>query len=165
LDRKSQIIKLIELHPGIHQGDLARKSGLEHGVLIHHLDRLEKNSTIRSQKHGKYKRYYPLDVKEEEFCILRNLVKKSKKDLLITLIINGNQSFRELTKTTEKSPSTTSWNLSSLIEEGIIEKCVVNGKEVYQIKNKKLFRSFFEKHLPQIFDDEYEHAEDIFLAL
>jgi hypothetical protein len=44
LDRKLKIIKLIEAFPGIHQGELARKNSLEHGVLIHHLDNLEKTA-------------------------------------------------------------------------------------------------------------------------
>lgn len=165
MDRKTLISRLIEQNPGIYQSELARKSGLEHGVLIHYLDKLEKQGTIKSQKSDKYKRYYPLDVKEDELLIMRNIKKKSKKDLLFTIIIRGEPTFQELLQSVEKSPSTTSWNLSGLIKEGVIEKCSVNEKETYRIKDRDLFKKFFQERFPEIFDKKYEHAEDIFLAL
>jgi predicted transcriptional regulator len=165
LDRKSRLSKLIEQNPGIHQGELVRKSGLEHGVLIHYLDKLEKQGAIKSQKSDRYKQYYPLEVKEDEFCIMRNIKKKAKKDLLITIIIRGNPTFKDLVESAGKSPSTISWNISGLIKDGIIGKCKVNEKETYRIKNRELFREFFQKRFPEVFDEKYEHAEDVFLAL
>jgi predicted transcriptional regulator len=165
LDRGSWLIKLIEQNPGIHQAKLERKSGLEHGVLNHYLDKLEKQGVIKSQKSDKYRRYYLPEVKEDELCIMRNIKKKSKKDLLITIITHGSPTFRELVENVGKSPSTISWNITGLIKDGIIEKCKINEKETYRIKNRELVREFFQKRFPEVFDEKYEHAEDIFLAL
>ena len=68
-------------------------------------------------------------------------------------------------KKVKKSPSTISWNISELINEGVIEKCKREGKNCYRIKDREQFRKTFHQQFKKLFDDKFEHAEDIFLAL
>lgn len=165
MQRKELILKLIQEMPGINLSSLMKKTGMETGVITHHLHQLEKQGVIKSQKATKHRRYYHSSILEEEYPIIRNIRKPTKKQILFKIIVEGKPSFKELTLKIDKSPSTLSWNLSELIEEGIIEKCKQNGKECYRVKNIGLLKKTFQKEFSKLFDESLGHAEDIFLAL
>ncbi|CAD6523951.1 hypothetical protein NMT12_60059 [metagenome] len=79
-DRSSVILKTIQNNPGIHIRALMNLTKLENGVIVHYLDRLEKQGVVKSQKHARYRRYYSLDVTDSEYAIIRNLRKPTKKE-------------------------------------------------------------------------------------
>lgn len=162
--RKETILKTIQETPGINLSELKKRTGLETGVITHYLDQLEKQGAVKSQKASKHRRYYHASVLEEEYPIIRNIRKPTKKQILFQIIVEGKPSFRELTLKINKSPSTVSWNLSELIDEGVIEKCFQNGKERYRVKDIGLLKKTFQKEFARLFD-QTGHAEDIFLAL
>lgn len=159
------ILKIIHEKPGIHVRGLMNETGFENGVITHHLQKMEKGGIIKSEKRSRYRRYYPIDISEEQFSIIRNMRKPTKKDVMFEIIVEGTPSFKQIVEKLNKSPSTISWNISELIEEDIIEKCKRNGKNCYRIKDKKRFIETFQKQFKKLFDDKFEHAEDIFLAL
>lgn len=165
MERSKLILKIIKETPGIHTRGIIKESKLENGVVEHHLRKLEKQGKIKSQKRSRYRRYYTAEVYDDEFPVIRNMRKPTKKEILFNIMIQGNPSFKDLTIKLQKSPSTISWNISELIDEGIIEKCKLNGKQVYRIKNRDLFKKTFQKEFKKLFNEGMEHAEDIFLAL
>lgn len=162
--RKEIILKTIQEVPGINLSELMKKTGLETGVITHYLDQLEQQGAIKSQKASKHRRYYHVSVLEEEYPIIRNIRKPTKKQILFQVIVEGSPSFKDITLKINKSPSTVSWNLSELINEGVIKKCTQDGKERYRIKDIKLLKKTFQKEFSRLFD-QTEHDEDIFLAL
>ncbi len=138
---------------------------LENGVIVHHLEKLEKQGKIKSKKYTRYKRYYSLDIDEDEYDIIRNLRKPTKKEILLFIVVKKNASFKEILSKTHKSPSTVSWNLSELINNNVIEKYEKDRKTFYRVKNMKLLKHTFRKEFSKLLDDKKEHSEDIFLAL
>ncbi len=166
LKRLNTILQSIQNNPGIHIRGLIEETGMENGVITHYLSRLEKNGMIKTKKYSRYKRHYSLDIDEEEFDIIRNLRKPTKKKILLHIIVNGTTSFGEITSKINKSPSTISWNLSELIQNDVVEKYKKDKKTFYKIKNIKLLRHTFQKEFSKLLDDRKEqHPEDIFLAL
>ena len=163
--RLKKILKIIQDNPGIHTRGIIKESGLENGVVEHYLHKMEKQGTIKSQKRARYRRYYTAEVYEEEFPVIRNMRKPTKKEILFNIMVQGSPTFKDLTIKLHKSPSTISWNISELIDEGIVEKCKRNGKQCYRIKNWDLFKKTFHKEFKKLFNEKMEHAEDIFLAL
>ena len=165
MNRIEKILKIIQDTPGIHIRGIMKESGFENGVVVHYLRQLEEKGKIKSQKQPKYRRYYAIDVTEDEFPIIRNMRKPTKKEVLFQILVEGNPSFKELILKIDKSPATLSWNLSELIDEGIIEKCKKDGKPCYRVIDKELFKKIFHKEFSKLFSEKTEHAEDIFLAL
>jgi predicted transcriptional regulator len=165
MTRKEVILNNIQKSPGIHLSDLMKKTGLETGVITHYLKQLEEEGLIKSQKATKHRRYYHVNVLEEEYPIIRNIRKPTKKQILFQIIVEGNPSFKELTLKIDRNPSTLSWNLSELIAEGVVEKCKQNGKDCYRVKNRELLKKTFQKEFSKLFDEKLGHTEDIFLAL
>ena len=141
------------------------ETDLENGIIVHYLEKLEKQGRIKSRKYTRYKRYYSLDIDEEEYDIIRNLRKPTKKEILLYIVVKGSTSFKEISSKIHKSPSTVSWNLSELINNNVIERFEQNGKTFYRIKNIKLLKRTFRKEFSKLLDDKKEHSEDIFLAL
>lgn len=164
MGKQDEILETIQENPGIHVRGIIKKTGYENGVVLYHLRQLEMQGKARSQRRPKYRRYYPVDVAEEEFPIIRNMRKPTKKDVLLKILIEGTPSFQELTLKIGKSPSTLSWNLSGLVDEGVVEKCKKNGRQCYKVKDKELFRKTFQKEFSKLFT-RTGHDEDIFLTL
>lgn len=156
---------MIQENPGINLSNLMKKTNLETGVITHYLNQLEQQGIIKSQKASKHRRYYDVDVFEEEYPIIRNIRKPTKKQILFMIIVEGTPTFKKLALKINKAPSTVSWNLSELVNEGVVEKCTQNGKECYRIKDRELFKKTLQKEFSRLFDDHMEHSEDIFLAL
>ena len=89
----------------------------------------------------------------------------TKKAILLFIIVKGNTNFKEILSKIQKSPSTISWNLSELVNNGVIEKFVKNRKTSYRIKNVSLVKHTFRKEFSKLLESKKEHSEDIFLAL
>jgi len=165
VDRTEKILTIIEDNPGIHVRGIIKESKFENGVVQYHLKKLEKQGKIKFDKRTRFKRFYTVDVDEEEFPIIANLRKKSKQNLLFAILSSTDPHFEDILKKIRKSPSTTSWNISGLVKDGIIEKMYTEGKTVYKIKDKKLLKKTLEKEFSKLFKDSLEHDEDAFLAL
>ena len=165
MDRTKLILEIIQNNPGIHVRGIINETNLENGVIVYYLGKLEKNGKIKSKKFSRYKRYYSLDIEEDEYDIIRNLRKPTKKAILLFIIVKGNTNFKEILSKTQKSPSTISWNLSELVSNGVIEKFVKNRKTSYRIKNVSLIKHTFRKEFSKLLESKKEHSEDIFLAL
>jgi predicted transcriptional regulator len=165
VDNSEKILKTIQDNPGIYVREIMKKNRLSTGVVQYHLRKLEKNSLVKSDKRTRYKRYYSVDVKEEEFPIIANLRKNSKQTLLFAILSSDDPSFDDILHKIHKSPSTTSWNISGLIKDGIIEKVSKNQKKIYRVKNKELLRKTLHKEFSKLFHDSMEHDEDVFLSI
>ena len=165
MGNSEKILKTIKANPGIYTREIIRKNKLSTGVVQYHLRKLEKNSKIKSDKRSRYKRFYSVDVKEEEFPIIANLRKKSKQSLLFAILSSDDPSFDDILHKIHKSPSTTSWNISGLIKDGIIERVSKNQKKVFRVKNKELLRKTLHKEFSKLFHDGMDHDEDVFLSI
>lgn len=96
MNNSEKILKTIQDNPGIYVREIIRKNKLSTGVVQYHLRKLEKNSLIKSDKRPRYRRYYSVDVKEEEFPIIANLRKKSKQTLLFAILSSNDPSFEDI---------------------------------------------------------------------
>ena len=104
MDRTSKILKIIEDNPGIHVRGIINESKFENGVVQYHLEKLEKQNKVRSDKRTHYRRFYTIDVDEEEFPIIANLRKKSKQNLLFAILSSNDPHFDDLLKKLERVP-------------------------------------------------------------
>jgi len=59
---RGQIYQYIKANPGDHYSSIRRELDLSNGVLAYHLYVLEKQNFVKSQRDGKLKRFYPVDM-------------------------------------------------------------------------------------------------------
>ena len=165
MDKDIQILKLIQENPGIYVREIVKSTGFANGVAQYHLGKLEKNGKIKADKRTRYKRYYSAEVEEDEFPIIANLRKKTKQKVLFAILNSTDPCFEEVLQKINKSPSTISWNISGLVDDGVLERVTKKGKKIYRVKNKKLLRKTLQKEFSKLFKNSFEHDEDVFLSL
>lgn len=100
--------------------EMERVSGLSFGMISYHLAYLVKCNLIKEEKDGNYVRFYPItvDVKDEKLLAL--LRQRSVRTILIFIVSREGCSHQEISTGVNLSPSTTTWHLKKLIENGIV---------------------------------------------
>jgi len=96
-NRRIELSELIGKNPGIQFRDLMRLTNLKNGVLSHHLRRLEKTESVKVERLPRQTRYYPRDFSDEESLVAKALRKKTPRDIIYTLMLNGGDEKKVLT--------------------------------------------------------------------
>jgi predicted transcriptional regulator len=159
-DSQSNILKVISQNPGIRYKELARQTGLANGVLTYHLNIIEHVRCINKFRHDKITRYYSLNVPREDLKVISHLRVHSEKDIILFVLDHDFCTFNEIVEHTGKAPSTISWHLKRLCEDGII--AVHHGEyNLYQIVDKKLVNRMLHKYKESFADKVVNNLVDI----
>jgi predicted transcriptional regulator len=144
-DSQSNILKAISQYPGIRYKELARQTGFANGVLTYHLNILEQFGYVNKFRHNNITRYYPLSIPSSDLKIISHLRVYSEKDIILFLLSHDFCTFNEIVEHLRKAPSTVSWHLKRLCEDGIL--VVHHGKyNLYQINGKELVNQILHKY-------------------
>ena len=159
-DSQSNILKAIDQYPGIRYKELARKTGFANGVLTYHLNILEQFGYVNKFRHNNIARYYLLSIPSSDLKIISHLRVYSEKDIILFLIGHDFCTFNEIVEHLRKAPSTVSWHLKRLCEDGIL---VVHHGEynLYQINDKKLVDQILHKYKESFTDKIVNNLVDI----
>lgn len=163
--RQAKIVELVEVSPGIRFNEIMRKTGLKNGVLSHHLRKLEKNGRIRVERTTRSTRCYLHNINGIESIILKRLRQDTSRKILLAMLSEDQITFSRITKCVERSASTTSMNLTQLIEDGLVEYKIVNLKRIYMIKNSKLVYELITRYQPTLIERAVSGMEDVFSSL
>lgn len=142
-----------------------RKTGLKNGALSHHLRRLEKNGRIRIERTSRSTRCYPHNISSIESIILKRLRQETPRKILLVLLSENQITFSRITECVKRSASTTSTNLTQLIEDGLVEYKIVNLKRIYLVKNPSLVQEMITRYQPTIIERAVSGMEDVFSSL
>lgn len=153
-NKRSLLLKIISLAPGIRYRDLLRMTALNNGTLTHHLSTLEKNSIIKviRSKNSNITRYYPASTPTEETLIHGFLKIKTSKEIILYLYKNKTRTFTDIVTHIDKAPSTTSWNLKRLYDSNIVIKKRVNDLLEFSLKNPKMVEKIIENNNNTLLD-------------
>jgi predicted transcriptional regulator len=144
-DSQHNILKAISQYPGIRYKELARKTDFANGVLTYNLNILEQFGYVNRFRHNNITRYYPLSIPGSDLKIISHLRVYSEKDIILFLLSHDFCTFNEIVEHLGKAPSTVSWHLKRLCEDGIL--VVRHGKyNLYQINGKELVNQLLHKY-------------------
>ena len=150
-DSQHNILKAISQHPGIRYKELARQTDFANGVLTYNLNILEQFGYVNKFRHNNIARYYLLSIPSSDLKIISHLRVYSEKDIILFLLSHDFCTFNEIVEHLRKAPSTVSWHLKRLCEDGIL--VVHHGKyNLYQINDKKLVDQILHKYKESLTD-------------
>jgi len=158
--RVNKLLAIISENPGIRYIDLARSSGLGHGVLSHYLSRMEKYVMIRVRQNNQRRFFFPLDSPPENDMLLFFLRKETHRMILLFLLEKQSAKFGEIVDKVKKSPSTVSLALTQLIQLKIISKSGIDKK--YENVNPSLTKEALQKINPTELDTLKDRFADTF---
>lgn len=153
------------MSPGIRFNEIMRKTGLKNGVLSHHLRKLEKNGKIRIERTPRSTRCYPHNINNTESIVLKRLRQDTSRKILLALLSENQITFPRITEYVKKSASTTSTNLTQLIEDGLVEYKIVNLKRIYMVRDRNLVHSMIVRYQPTAIERAVSGMEDVFSSL
>jgi predicted transcriptional regulator len=157
---QSNIMKVVSQYPGIRYKELARRTGLANGVLTYHLNILEQFKNVNKFRHNNITRYYPLSIASSDLRIISHLRVHSEREIILFLLSHDFCTFNEIVEHLKKAPSTVSWRLKRLCEDGTL---VVHhgGYNLYRINDKRLVNQVLHKYKESITDKVVNNFLDI----
>ena len=118
---RKKIYEYILEHPGSHFREIGREMDVAVGDLQYHLDYLESNNYVSSQRRGLYKRFYPIhSFNEKQKDILGTLSKETPRKILLILTQKPGATQVEITRLVKISAPTASWHMKKMIEDGLV---------------------------------------------
>lgn len=140
LETRKKIYDAIASSPGIHFREIERRTALATGSADYHLHFLHKHGLIRTEKAGRFIRYYPTNVAyTEEDKELLNLLRQERiRHILIYLIEKKKANAKKISQDLTITPSNLSWYLKMLAAKNLITQKKKGRFRFYSVsKNEK----------------------------
>ena len=138
---KSRILEHILRSPGVRYRQLLRFTGLSSGALSYNLKNLEgsRRIIVNRDNNNRATGYYPKNIKTKELQVIANLRSNTERRIVQFLLEQQGQStFNDIIKHTDKAPSTISWHLKKLKNAKIITSIRRDNRpSIYKIRNKQ----------------------------
>ncbi len=162
-DARKKIFDEIQKTPGIHFREIQRRTNLAVGTLQYHLNYLEKKRLVKTEKKGKFLRYYSIREKSDdsERELLSVLRQQSTRRILLFILTQGNATNLEISRELKLSPSTVSWHLKNLSELKILGKRKLGRESVYYVLEPEKLATIVVGHQSSFLDE----LVDGFIAL
>ena len=163
--REEMIFSEIKSNPGIRFRELMKQFSITNGVMSYYLRKLEQKESVWIERTPRVTRFYSSDLSEEEAKLVKRLRQETPKKILVALIENDQLTFQELVAKIHKSPSTTSFYLTQLVQENIIATSKSDFVKVYFNVEKKRIANLIEEYHPDIIEQASDNLSDIISSL
>jgi len=118
--RAQRLLEVVNLLPGVHLREVQRRTGLGLGDTVYQLQKLESMGLIDSERHGGYRRYYPVDINVVDRRILSVLLNPNRRLIILLLLVEQALNVSDLAAKLRLGKSTTLWHLKILESKGLV---------------------------------------------
>jgi predicted transcriptional regulator len=158
LDVRRKVYEIVRKYAGCHFREIQRKSKLSIGSIKYHLDYLEKNKLIKSQKETNNLRYYPKEFQSQNTQLMGLLRQEKIRQIILFILLNKNCTQEKISENVQLSSSTTSWHLKKLEEAKILRSTKIGRikKYILLIDEKELVKlliTYKESFLDELVDN------------
>ncbi|HET6399159.1 MAG TPA: winged helix-turn-helix transcriptional regulator, partial [Candidatus Thermoplasmatota archaeon] len=123
---RRSILQCVEAQPGIHFSEIARRTGLPNGVLVHHIQHLSRHGHLRSRRSGHYTLYFagrpgaPSPVLGPAAAAAGATKAEGARAVLEAVRARPGLSGQEIARLTGLQPSTVSYHATRLARAGLL---------------------------------------------
>ena len=165
MDRRFQIVEIIEKNPGIKFREIMRETDMKNGVLEYYANKLEKDGVVKVERKPGQTRFFPPSVADNDILMIKNLRQETPRQILVALLKYETLSFSELVKNVKKSPSTISLYLTQLKNDGLVENRLINLKKYHHVKDIEKLQMMITKYHPSLIERSADRLADTFSSL
>ena len=116
-----KILQFIEQNPGCHLRQIKRTLNLSMGTLQYHLNLLEKDGKIISDKHSLHRNYFRVGMfAQTEKNLLKILNKETEREILMYIIEHKNPTQMDIVKSIQISAPSINWHINNMVKLGLI---------------------------------------------
>jgi len=124
-DNRRRILETIKSNPGIHFRGVCAALSMQIGVTQYHLQTLEKFGLVKSQKDGKFMRYYERNdvTGEKTMAILATSTRRIEKEIMAMLVsgVDARKTFKEVSRSTGVSMPAVTWHVNRMKKVGLLK--------------------------------------------
>lgn len=121
-EERERIVELVEAEPGIHFRELARRLDAGHGILGHHLRKLEEAGAIQEHETGSHRCYFSTGrLRADEREALATVKAGGARKVMAVLEEHPGLSLTEIAEEVGLARSTVSHHVSRLTEVDVLE--------------------------------------------
>lgn len=139
MQSRKRLFDYIEANPGTHFSKVKRELEMETGLVQYHLRKLEEYNVIESRDHqGKRRLFVARELDSQERSILSTLRYETTRNILLHLLEHGPVRNADIADAVGITPSTVTWHVSNLVDEGVVETIQDGRTTRYQVAKEEL---------------------------
>ncbi|MGQ0796078.1 MAG: winged helix-turn-helix transcriptional regulator [Nitrosopumilaceae archaeon] len=162
-----KVLRYIQENPGCHLRQIKRELTISMGTTQYHLNLLEKQGKISSERHNLFKYYFPIGLFEQnERDILKILNQETAREILMMILEKKNPTQTDIVDLIGISPASVSWHIKRLVELGFIME-LKDGKfkrYLFKIEPKHIV-SLMKNYHPGLWSRWSNRLAEMFLDL
>jgi CheY-like chemotaxis protein/signal transduction histidine kinase len=156
-DNRKQIFRYVSDNPGSHLRKIAKQLEMNLSTLRYHIDRLEKDGLIVSQRQNNLKFYYASGkLKPHEKNLTRLLQQEHFRNIILLLIDSPGSTFSQIADSLSMSPSSASKYVNILEDEKILSHEKLGRQKKYYISDKRSIVELLKTYRSFMADMSYE---------
>lgn len=162
-----RVLQYIQENPGSHLRQIKRELTMSMGTIQYHLNLLEKQGKILSEKHNFHKYYFPMGLFEKnERDILKILNQETAREILLFILEKKKPTQTDIANIIEISSASVNWHIKRLIELGLILEQKDGKFKRYTLGiDAKHIVSLMKNYHPNIWNRWSTRLAEMFLSL
>ena len=163
----SRVLQFVQENPGSHLRQIKRELTMSMGTIQYHLNLLEKQGKISSERHNLHKYYFPIGLFEQkEKDLLKILNQETAREILMMILEKRNPTQTDIAKIIGISSASVNWHIKRLVELGLISE-LKDGKfkrYTFEIDPKHIV-SLMKNYHPNMWSRWSFRLAEMFLSL
>ncbi len=163
----AKVLQYIQENPGCHLRQIKRNLDLSMGTMQYHLNMLEKQGKVSSERHNLHKYYFPIGLFEQkERHILKILNQDTAREILMVILEKKNPTQTDIAGLIGVSAASANWHMNRLIEFGLISESKDGKFKKYTLKiDAKHVVVLMRNYHPNIWNKWSNRLAETFLSL
>ncbi len=162
-----RVLQYIEQNPASHLRQIKRELNMSMGTTQYHLNLLEKQGKVSSERHNLHKYYFPIGLFEQnQRDILKILNQETAREILLIILEKKNPTQTDIADTIGLSSASVNWHIKRLIELGLILENKDGKFKRYSFGiDTKHIVSLMKNYHPNIWNKWSDRLAEMFLSL
>ncbi|MFB5598206.1 MAG: winged helix-turn-helix transcriptional regulator [Nitrosopumilaceae archaeon] len=162
-----RVLQYIQENPACHLRQIKRKLGMSMGTIQYHLNLLEKQGKVTSERHNLHKYYFPIGLFEQnEKDILKILNQETAREILLLILESKNPTQTDIANSIKISSASVNWHIKRLIRLGLILEQKDGKFKRYKLGiDAKHIVSLMKNYHPNMWNGWSSRLAEMFLSL
>ena len=161
LSTRDRIYSTISKNPGLHFREVQRRTEIATGALQYHIDYLQKKHLVRSEKDGKFSRFYAVRGEDVDTELMSLLRQESVRRIVLFLMKRRRATLPQISKEVSLSASTTSFHMQKLVQSEMIVQKNYGKKTYFSLKDKDRVLELLLTYKKSFLDEVVDNFVDI----
>jgi len=162
-----KVLQFIQNNPGCHMRYIKREVEMSMGTIQYHLNLLEKQGKIISEKQNFHKYYFPVGLfVQHQREILKILNQETAREIIMIILEKTNPTQAEIARHVGIAPASINWHLKRIEETGIIEHIQEGKFKKYKLKiSSKDIISIMKNYHPNLWSKLSNRLAEMFFVM